>query len=391
MTTLHMNLNKLLIELQKRVAQFRHGTRHPFGLGVSPKHISMEIDALLRRDGHAILQPSGALPSELSAHVNPELAQQTILLAWRFLHELFDESGLLQKWLPLRIVAMTQASMEVNGLAGQVTDPKVPYFYIGLHAGVFLHTTDRLMRLMAEPRCLPDIGNPQMESANRSGELLQVIPHDEVRKNVAIDLAMIAIVTVFAHEVGHIVRGHLWLLKTKFGISRLYEADSSDELPPTDPHYTRIRRALELDADIFAGKVMGTMLFAGTTQNLWPSLGQDKRQLLRLLAMSVTCAFRGFSSQSASDFYHTPFMRAQMLAIAAKDMAAEKIPFDMEDFRLSAWLIDHGPANLGLNPLPKVATLHQDTDKLKETLSLLGELESELAASHLAMDKQFSL
>lgn len=66
--------------------------------------------------------------------------------------------------------------------------------------------------------------------------------------------------------------------------------------------------------------------------------------------MSVTCAVSGFSSQSASDFYHTPFMLAQMLAIAAKD-----------------------------------------TDKLKETLSLLGELESELAASHVAMDKQFFL
>ena len=86
-----MNFNQFFLELQKRVAQFRHGTRHPFGLGVSPKHISMEIDALLRRDGYATLSPSGELPPELSVLVQPELAQQTMLLAWRFLHELFDD------------------------------------------------------------------------------------------------------------------------------------------------------------------------------------------------------------------------------------------------------------------------------------------------------------
>jgi hypothetical protein len=369
--------------------RLRFGDRNPYGLGHVPRHIRMESSALLRSDGYVILDNEGVLPPAIVDKVSRATADLVIRTVWSRLDETFHRSTLLRRWHPLRIMAMTQASLEVNGSAGQVTDVRAPYFYIGLHAGLFIHTADRLFRVLADPRSLPEIGNFELEQQGRTGTLLGVIPNDPSRRQCAIDLTTLALTAVFAHEVGHIVRGHLWLLRSRFGVSRLYEVGAPNTPSMSETRQQSVRRAMELDADIFAGKFLGTLLFNRKSSGWYDAFGNDQRNLLRMLALSTTCTFRAFDDQSSSNYYHTPFMRAQLLTMSAKRMARQDIPFELGDFRESAWL----PELLKVlrSPSDKLdnEALRLDYDAMLKTLDAVQTLQDELDRAHAEMDATF--
>jgi hypothetical protein len=369
--------------------RLRFGERDPYGLGNVPRHVQMESRALLRSDGYVILSNEGTLPPAIVDKVDLATADLVMRTVWSRLDETFHRSTLLRRWHPLRIMAMTQGSLEVNGSAGQVTDMRAPYFYIGLHAGLFIHTADRLLRVLADPRSLPEVGNVEVEQQGRTGTLLGVLPNDPSRRQCAIDLTTLALMAVFAHEVGHIVRGHLWLLRTRFGVSRLYEVGTPNADSSSETRQQSLRRAMELDADIFAGKFLGTLLFNTKSSGWYDAFGNDQRNLLRMLALSTTCTFRAFDDQSSSTYYHTPFMRAQLLTMSAKHMARQDIPFELDDFRESAWL----PEVLKVlrSPSDKLdnEALRRDYDAMLKTLEVVQGLRDELDRVHAEMDATF--
>lgn len=350
----------------------------------------MESEALLRRDGYAIVQAGGELLAPGADFVDTDMVDLVVRTVWQRRDDTFHRSTLFQQWHPLRIVAMTQSSPDVNGSAGQVTDVRAPYFYIGLHAGLFVHTADRLFRVLAEPSALPDIGNAAREKAGRTGALLAVAPLDPIRRSLAIDLTTLALTAVFAHEIGHIVRGHLWLLRSRFAMSRLFEADSSGApRSSTDPSHDEMRRAMELDADVFAGKVMGTLLFDGRTPTWCSALGNNPRTLLRMLALAVTATFRAFDEQAASTFYHTPFLRAQLLTMAARNVVDQTIPFELGDFRESAWLPEVLKLLRKQSDTLDTQELRRDHDAMVGTLESLGKVQDAFEAARSEMDATF--
>ncbi|MFH1872667.1 MAG: hypothetical protein ABIK82_12640 [Pseudomonadota bacterium] len=374
---------------RKRLDRFRFGEHRSFRLGNPPRHIEIEAEALLRRDGYGMLGPDGQLSPLIAEQVDTTMADRVMRETWWILDETFHRSGLLGRWSPLRFLAMTQSSLEVNASTGQVTDARVPYFYIGLHAGLILHTADRLLRVMADPSALPSVGDIAKEEPGRTGALLEVVPRDEHRLMVALNLAMLATITVFAHEIGHVVRGHIWLLKSRYGISRLFEAGTdSGGGARSDRDVDRVRRAMELDADIFAGKTIGTMLLR-ERHGFMSVLGNDQRSLAQMLALAVTSAFRGFDYQEASNYYHTPFMRSQLVTSAARHEAIPEVSDDLEFFRNSAWV----PERLGIlrNPSDRLdnEAIHGDFESIRTTIASLSELDNELDTARAEMDDTF--
>lgn len=357
-----------------------------FGFGKAPPSVQADIARQFRADGHEMLV-RGAPPSAGFGSPGAHRALQTV---WSRLDEMFLHSGLLRRWRPVRFVTKTLAAMSINGCAGQAMDPSSPFFFVGLHAGLFIHTADRLLRILSDPRAFPQLGAASMEQAGRTGAILDLVPRDPNREATAMAMATVAIAAVFAHEVGHIVHGHIWLLRSRFGLTRLYEAGAPQGGSPTDLNYVVLRRAMELDADLFAGKVIGTFLFDRQAPDWCGALGKDRRGLLHLLALALTCTFRTFEEQSPDDLYHTPFLRAQLMTTAARNRAAADVPFELDDFKSSAWLPEF------LNILGPTAgrldseLLRSDLDSMMQTYRSAMAVQEEFETARVEMNTVLS-
>jgi hypothetical protein len=356
-----------------------------FGFGKGPPSVHADIAQQFRDDGYAVLDRRGqGLRDE---NLCWPAAHRVLEIIWSRLGELFLRSRLLHQWWPVCIVAKTQATLSINGCAGQITDPRSAYFFVGLHSGLFIHTADRLLRILSDPRAFPELGDARCEQAGRAGRLLEVMPRDPVLEAAALAMATMAVAAVFAHEVGHIVRGHIWLLRSRFGLTRLYETGMPAGGEPSGDAYVALRRAMELDADLFAGKAIGSFLFGRMPPAWCGALGKDRRSLLRSLALAWTCAFRTFEDQASDELYHTPFMRAQLMTIAARQEAASDVPFEFDDFKSSAWLPELlqilGPTTSQLD----TALLGRDMEAMMQTFRATVGVQEELTAARDAMNQ----
>lgn len=356
-----------------------------FGFGKGPPSVHSDIARQFRDDGYAVLNCRG--PGLHDDNLCWPAAHRVLQTIWQRLGELFLHSGLLRQWWPICIVAKTQATMSINGCAGQITDPRSAYFFVGLHSGLFIHIADRLLRTLSDPRAFPELGDVMCEQAGRTGRLLEVMPHDPVREAAALAMATMAVAAVFAHEVGHIVRGHIWLLRSRFGLTRLYETGMPACGGPSVASYVALRRTMELDADLFAGKAIGIFLFDRKPPAWCGVLGKDRHSLLHSLALAWTCAFRTFENQASDELYHTPFLRAQLMTSAARRESAFDVPFEFDDFKSSAWLPELvqilGPTASRL----ETASLRRDMASMMQSLRATVGVQEELHAARNAMNQ----
>jgi len=179
-----------------------------FGFSKGPPSVHSDIARQFRDNGYAVLNCRG--PGLHDDNLCWPAAHRVLQTIWQLLGELFLHSGLLRQWWPICIVAKTQATMSINGCAGQITDPRSAYFFVGLHSGLFIHIADRLLRTLSDPRAFPELGDVMCEQAGRTGRLLEVMPHDPVREAAALAMATMAVAAVFAHEVvAYRSRAHL--------------------------------------------------------------------------------------------------------------------------------------------------------------------------------------
>lgn len=102
------------------------------------------------------------------------------------------------------------------------------------------------------PRNLPDGGFPQVpllrDNSDADNHDPVFFPSDQQRRDVAQILAELALEFLLYHEIGHIVGGHLELLKARQGLAMISEfahpVHKSEDL--------LLRHVLECDADAFA-------------------------------------------------------------------------------------------------------------------------------------------
>jgi len=130
-------------------------------------------------------------------------------------------------------------------------------FFIGVNVGTITALMLLYHRMLADRRCLAQIGNVHREVSDlrlvtrltaKSVEMVPAMPHDQIRVEYANHLICLAFLFILRHEFVHVAHGHIGLLEKRFGVQRLAEFGSGSEpgLSPLD------RQTLEWDADSIA-------------------------------------------------------------------------------------------------------------------------------------------
>lgn len=137
---------------------------------------------------------------------------------------------------------------DVNALAFEWDN----YDFVGVYVGAIATIYSFFGALLAYPRFLMSIGNPMAEEEWKSDAFhpkqLYRQPKDAARRSFAHLIATIAIDFLFAHEIGHLMSGHVKLLRIRKGLPLLAEFDPTQKT--REENLTL--QTLEMDADSFA-------------------------------------------------------------------------------------------------------------------------------------------
>lgn len=124
--------------------------------------------------------------------------------------------------------------------------------FVGVYVGAIVTIYSFFGSLLAYPRFLMSVGNPLAEEEWKSETFdprqLYRQPKDAARRSFAHLIATIAIDFLFAHEIGHLMNGHVKFIGKRKGLPFLAEFDSTHKAPAE--YLTR--QTLEMDADSFA-------------------------------------------------------------------------------------------------------------------------------------------
>ncbi len=181
---------------------------------------------------------------------------------------------------------------DVNALAFESDN----HDFVGVYVGAIVTIYGFFGSLLAYPRFLMSIGNPLAEEEWKSDivdpQQLFRQPKDLARRSFAHLIATIAIVFLFAHEIGHLMNGHVKLLGTKKGMPLLAEFDPTQK---TREENLTLQR-LEMDADAFAvGQGLTTALGrAGDPNHVFPPDWRQWYGTSRQALFSWTLAIYGF-------------------------------------------------------------------------------------------------
>jgi len=184
-----------------------------------------------------------------------------------------------------------------------------------LRPAVFVMLADRFLRALTCADIWPELGDPSTCQSSWVDVPLSNQPSDPERFQLAMNMAMLAALIVFYHELAHIIRGHNAFYSspgTDLGAGTLREnmmlSMSSDKVGSPDI----TRRALEVDADIYAGVFLAATLRLG-------ALGEITDESLphwcELMAQVATITFNVFEEQVLKggyrQGYHLPSTRTE--------------------------------------------------------------------------------
>jgi hypothetical protein len=183
-------------------------------------------------------------------------------------------------------------NMEVNAFALESDN----HDFVGVYVGAIITIYSFFGSLLAYPRVLMSIGNPLTEEGWRSDTFdpkqLYRQPKDVARRSFAHLIATIAIDFLFAHEIGHLMHGHVKLLRTRQGTPILAEFDLATKT--SEENITL--QTLEMDADSFAASQgLATALGrAGDPDHVFPPDWRQWYATPNLALFGWTLAIYGF-------------------------------------------------------------------------------------------------
>ncbi|KHD16017.1 ImmA/IrrE family metallo-endopeptidase [Clostridium butyricum] len=184
-----------------------------------------------------------------------------------------------------------------------------------------------------------NIGNSQLESneiikgdfdPDKIELLFSGIPKDEDRVTIANLMSLFAFRYIFAHELGHLLNGHSYLLKTLYGtehIDMILKDVLSKFSERKNEEYALDRRTLEMDADAFAAtfsinNLIG--LYQQQEKNGWYfDLLDNPIQIFELWAFAIHTIFMLFESSVPSNYdklnFYLPNEARQILNLSAAE------------------------------------------------------------------------
>lgn len=180
-----------------------------------------------------------------------------------------DEPGLR------RVLRTTHFGFVDNAAFNAIAGTRDGHYFIGVFGGTVLAVYDSFLRIFANPRVFPAIGDVTVEdgSSDRSlmrltgwrerasvqqlaSESFNALPRDAGRAQVALDLADLALLFVYHHEACHIAGGHLQYLAGLTGEDDSLEFGMVQSGKVPGP----IARALECDADRAGGHLTTSLV-----------------------------------------------------------------------------------------------------------------------------------
>lgn len=214
---------------------------------------------------------------------------------------------------PLRLLVLLRGGLEdfdsfVTTL-GAADDPLAPHLML-IRPGVFVTLADRLTRAFTCAEVWPGLGDISTCRSEWVDTPLGNQPQDEKRFQLAMSLAMLSALVVFYHELAHIIRGHNAWAAARLGAGWLRE---NQPLPSSSSAGVDVdRRAMEADADVYAGVFLAEALKAGM-------LGAVNEETLpewcEEIAFLATVTFNVFEAHARrADYragYHLPAIRTE--------------------------------------------------------------------------------
>jgi len=139
-------------------------------------------------------------------------------------------------------------NLELNAFAFESENHE----FVGVYVGTIVTIYSFFGSLLAYPRLLMSVGDPLAEEEWKSDTFdpkqLYRQPKNLARRSFAHLMASIAIDFLFAHEIGHLMNGHVKLLRMRKGVPLLAEFDLTQKT-----HEENLTlQSLEMDADSFA-------------------------------------------------------------------------------------------------------------------------------------------
>lgn len=198
---------------------------------------------------------------------------------------------------PWRIFGFVSDSIDANGLARKIWHDDQSFYFI-VTAGAILDPYLTYIKLAALSDFLPE--------APAAGKVLEVPTGVNSAVTISTDrlafagrLAVYSGYAIFFHELAHILRGHVLLhCSSQLGRGIAERIEAYAENPDLE------RRAMETDADYFAGQFMAKMFLAQKGQN--QILGSKPNERLFRLAIAIFVAYYTFEELSG---YHSGITR----------------------------------------------------------------------------------
>ncbi|QDU05511.1 hypothetical protein V6x_52490 [Gimesia chilikensis] len=210
-------------------------------------------------------------------------------------------------------------------------------YFIGINAGALIYLHSLFSRMLSNPNILPVVGNPSKEKDNRvpavcikpiagmlhSSDLEPILPTDADRQFHYEYLNNQAMGFIVAHEITHLLHGHIAYAQDRFGYHGIFERGSKKEKPM--PALTR--QTLEMDADMGAAVAqVGMVMQLATDTSLRPTNNlarffQTPDEAVFHFAFGICPFFRMFGDDSvpAADAdieSYPPWRVRQMIAIS---------------------------------------------------------------------------
>ncbi len=293
---------------------------------------------------------------------------RTAQAAFRTVQRLFESHAVESRLKPWKLLGFMSDSMIPNGLASRLHHDDDKVHFINVTAGSYFHTLFAAFHFVSDPRVephLPGRGEFMVASATTLFTHALRVPASVERRSFASRIATRALLATFLHELAHVFRGHTLFIErdaAPTGIVEVHNAVTSS----IDP----LRRALELDADMFCGQFLARVVFQGVGPEARSLHNPAFRKVAFEVLLGVTLMFSWFDE---CEGYHGGVLRALVvldamfaeLKIGAKESGA------WTGERISALQVMMG--ELSLLPAHATQVRQGDLDALLEQTMLIRE------------------
>lgn len=222
---------------------------------------------------------------------------------------------------------------ELSAAVLPIDDAPSPQCYLMLlRPALFTTVADRLLRALTCAEVWPELGDLATCQQTWQAEPIANQPRDPERFQLAMNMAMLAALVILYHELAHILRGHsaYWSAQSAdagLGMAALREnkrlamSQTGDEA--SEPDLTQ--RAIEADADLYAGQFVAAMLKLGALGEVNDDNVPHWCELVGFVATLTFNAFEANASRAGyTKGYHLPSTRTEcFLEGVARGLAVE--------------------------------------------------------------------